>query len=172
MNTSNLKLGYYLIIEKLLRWAFNPRLRSKLLRFFGASIGNNVRIYEINLFNLDNGFKNLHIKDDVHIGTGCRLDLKSPLKIGKRSTLSPGVLILTHADPGSSHNSILTKKYPPHFYGVEFGDNCWIGANAIILDGIKISDCTIVAAGAVVTKNFPSHSVLAGVPAKIISKTE
>ncbi|WP_022965035.1 acyltransferase [Denitrificimonas caeni] len=166
---SNLRFGYYLIIEKLLRWSINPRLRSKVLSFTGASIGNNVRIYEINLFNLNEGFSNLHIKDDVHIGTGCRLDLKGTLKIGKGSTLSPSVLILTHADPGSAHNSILAQKYPPHSYGVEIGENCWIGANVTILDGIKIADCTIVAAGAVVNKNFPENSILAGVPAKIIS---
>ena len=49
-------------------------------------------------------------------------------------------------------------------------DDVWIGANAVILSGITISTHSVVAAGAVVTKDVPPHSLVAGVPAKIIKK--
>jgi acetyltransferase-like isoleucine patch superfamily enzyme len=48
------------------------------------------------------------------------------------------------------------------------GNDVWIGANAIILSGIKLGNGSVVAAGAVVTKDVPSYAIVAGVPAKII----
>lgn len=46
--------------------------------------------------------------------------------------------------------------------------NVWIGSNATILQGVKIGDNAIVAAGAVVTKDVPANTIVGGVPAKII----
>lgn len=50
----------------------------------------------------------------------------------------------------------------------EIGNDVWIGFRAIILDGIKIGDGAIVAAGAVVIKDVPSYAIVGGVPAKLI----
>jgi len=52
--------------------------------------------------------------------------------------------------------------------GITIGNNCWIGAKVTILDGAKIGDGCIVAAGAVVRGHFPDNVILGGVPAKII----
>lgn len=52
--------------------------------------------------------------------------------------------------------------------GVKIGKNCWIGAKVTILDGTKIGDGCVVAAGAVVKGTFPDNCILGGVPAKII----
>ena len=46
--------------------------------------------------------------------------------------------------------------------------NVWVGSNATILPGVKIGEGSVVAAGAVVTKDVPQKVVVAGVPAKII----
>ncbi len=164
--TVSLRHGSYLILEKILRWCINPRLRARAFRLFGAKIGQNVRIYEIQLFNLESGFHNLSVANDVHIGPGCRLDLAGQLHIGARSTLSPGVTILTHSDPGASHGSKLAQRYPAHTAGASIGADCWLGANTTILAGVRINDLTVVAAGSVVTTEPPSGSVVAGVPAK------
>ena len=51
---------------------------------------------------------------------------------------------------------------------VEIGNDVWIGANVIILPGVKIGNGAIVAAGAVVSKNVPAYSIVGGVPAKVI----
>ena len=53
-------------------------------------------------------------------------------------------------------------------YDTYIGRNCVIGVNSIVLPGVKIGDHVVVAAGAVVTKNAPSHSLLVGNPAKVI----
>lgn len=52
--------------------------------------------------------------------------------------------------------------------GIKIGNNCWIGAGAVFLDGAELGDGCVVAANAVVTKKFPSNSVIGGVPSKII----
>lgn len=54
--------------------------------------------------------------------------------------------------------------------GIVIEDDVWIGASAVITDGVRIGKGAVVAAGAVVTKDVPAHSVVGGVPAKIIKK--
>ena len=51
---------------------------------------------------------------------------------------------------------------------IHIGHDVWVGANAIIMDGVKIGNGAVIAAGAVVTKNVPAYAVVGGVPAKII----
>lgn len=48
------------------------------------------------------------------------------------------------------------------------GKRCFIGANAIIMAGVKIGDEVIVGSGAIVTKDVPSNCIVAGNPAKVI----
>lgn len=52
--------------------------------------------------------------------------------------------------------------------GVEIGDNCWLGSKVTFLDGSKVGNGCVVAAGSVVTKSFEDNVIIAGVPAKII----
>ncbi len=52
------------------------------------------------------------------------------------------------------------------------GKNVWIGANATVLPGVTIGDGSIIAAGAVVTKDVPTNVIVGGVPAKIIKNIE
>jgi len=52
--------------------------------------------------------------------------------------------------------------------GIRIGTDCWIGANAVILDGVEVGDHSIVAAGAVVTKTFPPYSIIVGNPGRLI----
>lgn len=52
---------------------------------------------------------------------------------------------------------------------IVLGDNVWVGYGAQIMSGVKIGSNCIIAAGAIVTKDVPDGSVVAGVPAKIIN---
>ena len=53
---------------------------------------------------------------------------------------------------------------------IDIGDHVWIGTRAIILKGVKIGNGSIIAAGAVVTRNVPENSLVGGVPARIIKR--
>jgi acetyltransferase-like isoleucine patch superfamily enzyme len=164
----NIRKAFFMFVELGLRVIIHPYLRARLLALFGARIGRNVRVYEIQLFNLENGFGPLVIEDDVHIGIGCRIDLSGDVRIGRGVTLSPGVTILTHTDPGSHHKSPLCEIYPPRIQPVRILEYCWIGSNVIILPGAMIHAQVVVGAGAIVKGDLEEHSLYAGIPARKI----
>ncbi len=56
--------------------------------------------------------------------------------------------------------------------GIVVGKNCWVGAKVTLLDGVRIGDNCVIAAGAVVTKDMPANAVIGGVPAKVIRYRE
>ena len=55
---------------------------------------------------------------------------------------------------------------------VKIGDRVWIGIAATILPGVTIGENSIVAAGAVVTKDVPPNTIVAGNPAKVVKKLD
>ncbi len=61
-----------------------------------------------------------------------------------------------------------TDSYFEEYAPISIGNDVWIGARAMILDGVKIGNGVIVGAGAVVTTDVPEYAVVAGVPAKIL----
>ena len=64
------------------------------------------------------------------------------------------------------------EQVPTAGYDIRIGDGCWIASGAIIIGGVTISENSIVAAGAVVTKDVPPGSIVGGVPARIIGRTD
>jgi acetyltransferase-like isoleucine patch superfamily enzyme len=111
-------------------------------------------------------YHNIWMHENAEIERGCTLIAKDKIVIGENSTLAYGVMVLTSADPNGPYNR-LSKLYPPIHAPVIIGNNCWIGARSLILPGVTIGDCCVVAAGSVVIKDVPSNSLVAGVPAEI-----
>ena len=75
----------------------------------------------------------------------------------------------------TANHSTLDLSIPVEFRGlikspIRLDDNVWLGYNVIILPGVKLGKCCIVAAGSVVDKSFGDYSIIAGVPAKLIKK--
>jgi len=106
---------------------------------------------------------------NAEINDWCKLLAKDRIEIGENSTLAYGATVLTSANPNGPHNK-LSELYPAMTAPVVIGDNVWVGANATILPGVTIGCMSVVAAGAVVTKDVPSGVLVAGNPAVIKKK--
>lgn len=110
---------------------------------------------------------------DVIIGDHTRVGLHNtiigPVRIGNHVNLAQGITVtaLNHnfSDPERRIDEQGISTTP-----VTIGDDIWIGANAVILPGVSIGNHSVVAAGAVVTKDVPPRSLVAGVPARIIKE--
>lgn len=117
------------------------------LRHCGYSIGNAYIGEEILIIDYYDSINNLIIEDGANIA-------------GR-------VTIVTQTRTTDTDIRICS----PSLYGkVIIKKNSWIGTGAIILPDVTIGEGAVVGAGAVVTKDVPSYTVVAGVPAKIIKK--
>lgn len=162
-----INMAIYGVLEVLLRLILHPKLKAVILKLLGANVGKNVKIYDVRFINLIYGFKNLEIGDNSSINTCCVFDLVSKIKIGNNCAISPGVIILTHADPGSVFESKLLKVYPRLEKEVNIKNDVWIGAGSIILAGVTIAEESVIGAGSLVNKDIPPRSLAYGMPAKV-----
>lgn len=119
-------------------------------------------------FNCDVG-TNIFVGDHLIANFGVTILDVAKVTIGDWCMIGPNVLITTVNHP-------LSPKGRRERLGVArpvvIGDDVWIGGNAVILPGITIGNNVVVAAGAVVTHDVPSNSVVAGVPARVIKQIE
>ena len=102
----------------------------------------------------------MNIDTSARISYGAKLDKTNPkgVFIGEESYVASGAIIFTHDfSRGLKMNTFIGKR-------------CFIGANSIILPGVKIGNEVIVGSGSIVTKNIPSNCVVAGNPAKILKR--
>jgi acetyltransferase-like isoleucine patch superfamily enzyme len=110
-----------------------------------------------------------------YIDYNSKLDPIGSLTIGERAVISTGVLILTH-DYSYTTGLIAISKMPKTDIGVfkpvVIGENCFIGARAIILPGSLIGDNVIIGAGAVVKGVIPNDSIVIGNPGKVVKNTK
>ena len=108
---------------------------------------------------------------DVIIGNHTRIGLHNtiigPVTIGNHVNLAQGITItaLNHnfenPDQRIDEQGVSTKP-------IAIGNDVWIGANAVVLQGVTIGSHCVVAAGAVITKDVPDNTLVGGVPAKIL----
>ena len=115
---------------------------------------------------------NVSIGQESVINSGVVIyDGYEPLvRIGRRVAIANNVTIIADSNPNNSNLRTIPyiKKYLCCKEKVLIEDDVWLGAGSIIFPGITISKCSIVGAGAVVTKDVKAFSVVAGVPAKTI----
>jgi acetyltransferase-like isoleucine patch superfamily enzyme len=109
------------------------------------------------------------IGDGVHIGERSCLwagNVHGRIVLGDKALLGPEVYI-TASNYGTEWGTAVMDQ-PTIESDVIIGAGVWLGVRATVVAGVTIGDGAIVAAGAVVTRDVPSGSVVAGVPAKVI----
>lgn len=108
--------------------------------------------------------RNIECGSGVTINPQCYFAGKGGIILGDDVTISAGAKILS-----SSLNVVDGIIQKRHIHKpVKIGNGTWIGAGAIICPGVTIGENSIIAAGAVVTKDMPSGSLIGGIPAKVI----
>ncbi|CAM2895664.1 acyltransferase [Rariglobus hedericola] len=112
-----------------------------------------------------------YITDHVHLGDNCSINPFATVR-GK-VTGGDGIRIGAYAClMGFNHGFADTTRpiyqQPHNSKGIVLGDDIWIGAHVSVLDGVKVGNHTILAAGAVVTKDVPDYAIVGGNPARVI----
>jgi len=103
----------------------------------------------------------MDISPSCRFSLGTKLDLTNPkgIHIGDETYLAFGVVVFSHD---------MSREFHSDTY---IGSRCFVGANAIIMPGVRVGNNCVVGSGAVVTKDVPNNCIVAGNPAQII-KTE
>lgn len=140
----------YKMLSGMARFTIIPKLRVLIYKIMGVKIGKN-----------------------VFIGLDCILDSSFPelITIEDNVVTSFRIMLICHGISSESAGTI-QKTNNRVVSAITLKEGCYIGAGAIILPGVTIGRNAIVAAGAVVTKDVGDNTTVAGVPAKVISKTD
>jgi acetyltransferase-like isoleucine patch superfamily enzyme len=137
----------------------------------GIQIGEETMVMhhaELHVYN----FRGLR-RSGIHIGRGslvgefCIIRGTGGVRIGDRVYLSPMVHVYSNSHVFSDPELCFVDQGITA-QGVTIEDECWVGAMAAILDGVTVGHNSVVAAGAVVTRDVPPYSLVAGVPARVI----
>lgn len=133
-----------------------------------VNIGDNVRIAKYcSIFGGDANV--LRIGANSYVGMNTVLNgYAALLTIGKNVSIAQNVNIMVDSGPNASPR--LQRIFPLEKGPVTIGDNSWIGASSIIINGVSIGKFCVVAASSFVTKSFEDYSIIGGVPAKLLRK--
>lgn len=143
------------------------KMRGAICKYIFRKCGENINIKRGAFFGSG---KNIEIGNNSDIGSNAYIagiDGGDELIIGDNVMMAPDVVILTVEHKYSDVN-IPMNRQGAHSSRVIIEDDVWIGIRAIILPGVKIGKGSVIAAGAVVTRDVPPWSVVGGIPAEVI----
>ncbi len=149
--------------ERFVPWLPSKTLRNLGMRLAGVKASKNVMFYPG--YSVRNP-KRLVIEDGVNIGPKCLLDARCGLTIHRNAVIAYEAIIWSLNHDYNDEN--FCGKGAP----TEIGAYAWICSRSIILPGVKVGEGAIVASGAIVTKDVPPYSVVAGIPARVIGSRE
>lgn len=151
-------------IEKLFHWndfkffpieRFSPNVVTEFNNGSKVKLGKMVRVHSGCKIKVRKGGR-LTIGDNCKLNYNCVIACHDRIEIGEGSELGPSVYLFDHDHDyriGLKENKF--KSTP-----IIIGKDCWIGANTVILRGTELGDNCVVGAGAVINGSFPSGSVI------------
>ena len=131
-----------------------------------AKIGKGVKIWR-DVWVDD--YPKLTIGDEVTVGKSAMLLSSGGLTIGNRVMVAHGSQLVSAGHTIPDLDSEETMRHADILSApIVLEDDVWIGAGAIVLPGVTVGEGAIVAAGAVVTRNVPPRTIVAGIPASVV----
>ena len=137
--------------------------RNALLKEMFAEIGENCYIEPP--FHSNFGGGHVHFGNNVYANFNLTLVDDTHIYVGDNTMFGPNVTVAT-----AGHPILPELRQQGYQYNapIHIGENCWIGAGALILPGITIGDNVVIGAGSGVTKNIPANVVAVGNPCRIL----
>ncbi|MDN3136010.1 DapH/DapD/GlmU-related protein [Enterococcus faecalis] len=147
-------------IEMNTKYHSEEELREIMSYLIGKKVDETFRIFPP--FYADFG-KNITLGKNVFINSGTHFQDKGGFVIGDGVFIGHNVVLAT-----INHDLFPKNKRKNHYAPIVLKNNVWIGSNATITSGVTIGEWSVVAAGAVVTKDVPPYTVVGGVPARVL----
>lgn len=141
--------------------------RQKMMKEMFAEVGEDCYIEPP--FHANFGGKHVHLGKAVYFNFGVTMVDDTHIYVGDYTMLGPNVIAATAGHPILPELRVQQYQYNAP---VHIGKNCWIGAGAIILPGVKIGDNSVIGAGSVVTKDVPGGVVAVGNPCRVLRKID
>ena len=141
-------------------------LRTTTWRAAGLRIGERSRLMgSLHITGRASWQDNLSIGADTLLTGPLSVDLEAPVHIGDRVRIGHDALLLTVDHRIGEHDY---RCGPSVARPISIGDGAWLGSRVIVLPGVSIGRGAVVAAGAVVTRDVPDDTLVAGVPARVV----
>lgn len=140
--------------------------RRRVLRELFGSTGDDVHVEPP--FRCDYGY-NIHVGEDFYANFDCVILDVCRVGIGRNCLIGPGVHIYTATHPLDTDERI---EGPEYGKPVTVGDDVWIGGRAVLNPGVTVGNGSVVASGAVVTRDVPDNIVVQGNPAAIVKELD
>lgn len=137
--------------------------RERLLKEMFAEIGEGCYIEPP--FHANFGGAHCHFGNNVYANFNLTMVDDTHIYVGDNTMFGPNVTVATAGHPILPE---LREEYYQYNASINIGNNCWIGAGAVILPSVSIGENTVIGAGSVVTKDIPSNVVAVGNPCRVL----
>ncbi len=137
--------------------------RAQMLKEMFAEIGEDCYIEPP--FYANWGGKHVHFGNCVYANFHLTLVDDTHIYVGDNTMFGPNVTVATAGHPILPE--LRAKAYQFNM-PVHIGKNCWIGAGAVIVPGVRNGDNTVIGAGSIVTKDIPANVVAVGNPCRVL----
>jgi acetyltransferase-like isoleucine patch superfamily enzyme len=134
-----------------------------------VKLGESVTLDRFVAIDTDGG--DVEIGNSTYIGPQVRLDGPGFIKIG-RDCMIASYSTLVAGNHIFSDRTRPIREQGMTYKGITVEDDCWLGSEVRVLDGVTIGQGSVIGDGSVVTKDIPSYSIAVGVPAKVIGHRE
>jgi acetyltransferase-like isoleucine patch superfamily enzyme len=155
----------------------NPRLLMRLLRHYGATIGAGTTLKGALRFDnvwedehSSGDFSHLVIGRNCYVGEGVYFDLADVVVLEDDVVVSAEAAFITHSDVNRS--AALARTFPRGCAPIVVRRGSWLGFRAVLAHGVTVEPESVVAAGAVVTREVTVRGVFAGIPARRVRELD
>lgn len=131
----------------------------------GIFIGDGAFVGRNTILSCKNG--DIYLDAKANLGFNCEIFSANEVRVGKNTLMAAYCYLV-----GGTHTFVRTD-IPMLFQerearGIRVGDNAWLGAHVVVFDGTRIGDECVIGAGAVVNSDIPDWHIAVGIPAKVV----